>query len=283
VRFLDSPRRRRRLITAAIVVGIAGPLIYLGVHFSTPGSQENANGPYINNDNFYRQPKHVRFTAARRRAVDKVLARFIGTAVARNHVDDSWTLASADFRRGFTRRQWASGNIPVVPFPAAKHTTGLIQYSYRNKVGLEVLLFPKRGSGYSIATVDADIVRTRDGHWRVDNWMVTKFHGPGATGPSDSASALGEGPPNVHKLPGKQKASKANAAGRPRPRAADDQTGSARLGKTWLLLPAGLLLLALVALLMVGTVVLIRNRRAAAAYKRPLTPRDPRGARPSGR
>ena len=65
-----------------------------------------------------------------------------------------------------------------------------------------MLLFPKAGSGYSVATAQAEVVRARDGRWRVDYWMITKFHGPGATAPADPASALGEGPPNVHKLPG---------------------------------------------------------------------------------
>ena len=100
------------------------------------------------------------------------------------------------------------GEIPIVPYPAAKHGQGswdLVNYSYRNKVGLEVLLFPKAGSGYSVATAQTEVVRGRDDRWRVDYWMITKFHGPGATAPADSASALGEGPPNVHKLPGKKK------------------------------------------------------------------------------
>jgi hypothetical protein len=42
--------------------------------------------------------------------------------------------------------------------------------------------------------------------------MINKFHGPGSTAPADSASALGEGPPNVHKLPGKKKRQSADRA-----------------------------------------------------------------------
>jgi len=67
------------------------------------------------------------------------------------------------------------------------------------------MILPKARSGYSAASVDADVVRGHDGRWRVDYWMITKFHGAGATAPSDSASALQEGPPGVHKLPGKPK------------------------------------------------------------------------------
>jgi hypothetical protein len=207
MRFLASPRRRRRAILAAAVVVVAVPLVYLGVHFSNPGSAENANGPVVNEDIYYKQPKHVPFTATKRRAVRKMLSRFVSTAVARHHVIESWDLAGPALREGLTRRQWATGAIPVTPYPVAKHGQGAwsgVQYSYRNKVGLEVLLFPKPGSGYSMATVSADVVRGHDGQWRINNWMLTKFHGPGATAPADSASALSEGPPNVHTLPGKK-------------------------------------------------------------------------------
>ena len=137
----------------------------------------------------------------------KTLGRFISTAVARRHVVESWELAGPALRRGLTRARWATGAIPVQPYPVAKHGQGAwsaVQYSYRNKVGLEVLLFPRPGSGYSVATVSADLLRSHDGHWRINNWMLTKFHGPGATAPADSSSALSEGPPQVHTLPGKK-------------------------------------------------------------------------------
>jgi hypothetical protein len=205
--FLASPRRRRRVFFAGAAVAVAAPLIYLGIHFSSPGSAGNATGPYVNNDGFYQQPKHVPFTPAKRHAVRETLANFISTAVARRRVIESWELAGPALREGLTRKQWASGAIPVTPYPVARHGQGawdVVQYSYPNKVGLEVLLFPKPGSGYSVATVSTDVVRGRDGRWRINAWMLTKFHGPGATAPADSASAMPEGPPNVHTLPGKK-------------------------------------------------------------------------------
>ena len=193
------------LIATAVLV--VAPLIYLGVHFSTPGSAGNATGPYVNNDAFYRQPKHVTFTAADRRAVRKVLARFVSTAVARCNVGASWDLAGPSLREGVSRTEWRRGDIPVVPYPAARHGQGswnLVDYSYRNRVGLEVMLFPKPRSGYSVASAQTELVRGRDGRWRVDYWMLTKVHGPGSAAPANSASALSESPPNEHKLPGKR-------------------------------------------------------------------------------
>lgn len=210
--FFASRRRRRRLAIATGLVA-AAPLIYLGVHYSSPGSAGNANGPYVNNDSFYKQPKHVPFTAPDRRSVKHVLARFVSTAVARCDVGTSWDLAGPSLRAGVSRAQWRKGDIPVVPYPAAKHGQGswdLVNYSYRNRVGLEVMLFPKPHSGYAMASADTELVRGRDGRWRVDYWMITKFHGPGSTAPADSASALQEGPPNIHKLPGKRPEARGN-------------------------------------------------------------------------
>jgi hypothetical protein len=206
-RLLESPRRRRRLAWSAGSLIVAVPLVFLGVHFSNAGSTEKPKGQVAGEEAFYRTPKHVRFTARDRHAVRKVLARFIETAVARKDVASSWDLAGPALRNGITRRQWARGEIPVVPYPVAKHGQGtwsLVQYSYRNEVGLEALLFPLRCSGYSMATVDTTLVRRHDGRWLVNYWMLTKFHGPGSTAPADSASALSEGAPNVHRLPGKK-------------------------------------------------------------------------------
>src|SRR5919109_5444522 len=116
-----SRRRRRRMLIAAALIAVVAPLIYLGVHFSTPGTAGNATGPYVNNDAFYRQPKQVPFRPASRRAVRKVLARFISTAVARCRVGDSWELAGPALRQDISRAEWRTGDIPIVPYPAAKH------------------------------------------------------------------------------------------------------------------------------------------------------------------
>jgi hypothetical protein len=258
----DSPRRRRRLSISALAVGLAIPLIYLGVHFSSPGSSGEANGPVVA-DSSYNEPKQVPFTAAKKREVRKALAQFIGTAVARKDLASSWDVTGPSLRAGMTRAEWSSGDIPVTPYPVARHGQGawdVVNYSYPRKVGLEVLVFPKPGSGYSVATAEVDVVKGRDERWRVDYWMITKFHGPGSAAAADSASALGEGPPKVHKLPG-NKAAKRDAA------AESTDTGS-RVGAVWLAVPIAVLALIVVVPISIGIAVWLRNRRAAAEYYR---------------
>ena len=263
---LRTRRSRRRLTIAAATLLVAAPLAYVAIHYSTSGSPENANGPYAS-DAFYRQPKHVQFTAAKRRAVSAVLAKFISGAVSKHDLAGTWNLAGPDLRQGITREDWVRGRIPIVPFAASKRGQGkwsLVNYSYPNKVGLELLMFPERRSG-QLATVETDVVRGRDGRWRVNYWMITKLHGPGSAAAADSASAMSEGPPNVHKLPGKKKAAQREAVGE----AAPDPTGGVEhLGATWLLVPGAIVALALLALIGLGVNAWLRNRREAAAYSR---------------
>ena len=245
---------------------VAIPLGYLAVHYSNSAAPTNATGPYVS-DAFYRQPKHAPFTAEKRRAVSAVLAKFISGAVSKHDLAGTWDLAGPDLRQGITRNDWLKGQIPIVPFAASKRGQGtwsLVNYSYANTVSLELLLFPEHRSG-QLATVETDVVRGKDGRWRVNYWMITKLHGPGSAAAADSASAMSEGPPNVHKLPGKKNG---RAAGSQR-EAAPNPTGQvAHLDAKWLLVPLGIFVLALLALLGLGIKAWVRNRRSAAAWSR---------------
>jgi len=260
-------RSRRRLTIVAVMVVVAVPLGYLAVHYSSPGSPRNANGPYVS-DAFYREPKHVPFTADKRRAVSAVLAKFISGAVSKHDLAGTWDLAGPDLRQGVSKKDWLDGQIPIVPFSASKRGQGdwsVVNYSYRNKVGLELLMFPEHKNG-QLATVETDVVRGHDGRWRVNYWMITKLHGPGSAAAADSSSAMSEGPPNVHKLPGKKTNAQASAA--PRETAPDPTGGVERLDAKWLLVPGAIVALALLALLGLGVRAWLRNRRAAAAWSR---------------
>lgn len=254
---LASPRRRRRLTIAALAIVIGVPLIYLAAHYTTSGSPGNATGPYVDDSRLYEEPEHVPFTASKRNEVSAVLAKFIDGAVARHDLVSTWDLAGPGLREGVSHAAWVKGDIPVVPYPAARRGRGtwnVVNYSYKDRVGLELLLFPRPRSGYSVATVEAEVARGHDRRWRVDYWMVTKLHGPGATAAADSASALSEGPPKVHKLPKGKK--KLTAASEP----TDVATGEARLDAKWLFAPLGLVFL-VVALPIAGA--RLRRRREA--------------------
>ena len=264
---LESPRRRRRLKFAAVFLLVAVPLGVLGAHYTTSGSPQNANGPYVKDDEFYRQPTKAPFRAKDRRAVRAVLGRFIDGAVARRDLAASRALVGPSLRQDLSRGEWLKGEIPIVPFPAARRqgSWSLVNYSYRNQVGLEVLLFPERSArSTGAATVETELVKDRHGRWLVDYWMITKMHGPGSAGAADSASTAIEGPPNVHKLPGKGKQKPQRVK---KVALTNASTQPTRLDAKWILVPVGLLSLIVLVPAGIGISVWIRNRRATAAYR----------------
>jgi len=253
---LSSPRRRRRLTFFGITGLVAAALVVLGIHYSTPGNSGEATGPNVQ-DSFYNEPKHVRFTRANQRKVHRVLAQFISSAVARQNVGESYDIVGPDLRVGLSRKQWASGDIPVTPYPAAHHGQGawdVVQYSYAKQVGLEVIIFPKPGSGYSVATADVDVIKAKDGRWLVNYFLIKKFHGP----------------PSVAKAStkGQTKAAAAKAKRRSRPVQAEPAVEPPAPDHSWIILPIALLAMALILPIVIGTIVWYRNRRASAAYYR---------------
>jgi hypothetical protein len=254
VSILRSYRWRRRLIVIAFLAGVVGPLIFLGVHFSTPGSQENANGPTIPD---YVQPKKAPFTLAKQRTIRRVLAAFIRTAVARQDPGRSWSLAAPSLKEGVSRKEWNSGRLPVVPYPALDKGLGnwdYVEYSYRDTVGLEVFLLPKPGSGYSALTADVELVKGRGGGWLVDYWMPKKFHGPPAVA---KGTAKPKRKPNTRKAAGKR---------RHAPKEARPQTmptvQTTRPSRVWWIVPIGILSLVVIVPVMFGIVTWYRNRKA---------------------
>ena len=179
---LSSRRSRRRLTIAAVFVVVAIPLGYLAVHYSNSASPRDAERAV--RERRLLPPAEARSVHRREapRGQRRPLAKFISGAVSKHDLAGTWDLAGPDLRQGMTRDDWLKGQLPIVPFAASERGQGkwsLVSYSYANKVGLELLMFPERRSG-QLATVETDVVRGKDGHWRVNYWMITKLHGPGS-------------------------------------------------------------------------------------------------------
>jgi hypothetical protein len=174
-RILHSYRWRRRFViwgTLFVVAGIIAALAAISVH--NPSSAAHGGPATI-----VGQPKHAPFTPAEKSQVHKVLADFLSTAVAREHIASAWRIVGPDLRSGLTKREWDTGAIPVQPYPVANRGLGKwqnVEYSNRNAVGLSVLLFPKPGSGQAPATADVDVIK-HHGRWLVNYFMPNKYHG----------------------------------------------------------------------------------------------------------
>lgn len=106
----------------------------------------------------------------------EVAGRFILTAVARKRVGDSWSIVHPSFRAGFTKREWARGEIPVPPFPVSSVDEARFRVDYLSKdmVQLDVALIPKPGSRVKAEVFKIGLVAVGDGErrrWLVDYWM----------------------------------------------------------------------------------------------------------------
>jgi hypothetical protein len=108
--------------------------------------------------------------------------KFIQTAVLRKDVAASWALVTPALRAGFTRAQWATGNIPIVPFPrehfgAAKFK---IDRARQHDILIEVELTSKK---LGVAPVDDFLEMVPKGR----RWVITYFAPRGQNPPVPAA------------------------------------------------------------------------------------------------
>jgi hypothetical protein len=188
----------------------------------------------------------VRLTPAMRRGIDQTLARFVPAAVTGQNPTLAWQLAGPDLRAGSTLRDWKRGDSPVYRYPWRGDVKGLKGwrpfFTYRNRVGFDLLLHPTKQSLKGPIAVSVDLVR-RDRRWLVNYWNVTAIF----TGPKERAYVTGV--PDYG--PGGVTAKGFYEAPR---------TDKSRLGAAWLLLPAGI-----VVALGLGTAAYTLRRRRRLA------------------
>lgn len=142
--FFGSPRAQRRLFIISAGVLTVGVIAFLSlVVFRGTGNafpDKFSNKPA----QLAKPEKHVPITKAQ---LD-LARKFLTTAVLRQNVDASYNIVHVDLRGRLTRKQWDTGNIPVISYPAdnAKTAQFKIDYSYTDQALLEVELFAKAGA-----------------------------------------------------------------------------------------------------------------------------------------
>jgi hypothetical protein len=105
----------------------------------------------------------------------RVVVRFIRTAVMRKNLAEAWTISGPQIRQNLSRKEWLTGNIPVVPYPdaAVKNSPVKITWSYPSEAGLEVVLQPKPGSKEKPQLFYVGVLKQGSGSrakWVVDYW-----------------------------------------------------------------------------------------------------------------
>lgn len=220
---------------ASAAVLVAGGVAFLVAHLGNTG--RSLETPLSNEPaQVYHQPKTVRLTPAARVDAFLTASKFIQTAVLRKHLDTAWKLTAPSLKQGYTLREWETGDIPVVPYPAVGLGGWKVDYSYGNKLGLEVVLVPKAGSRLGPKLFAIELQRAGSGkhrHWLVDSWAPR-----GVSMPTSLASGSSSLAPY-----------------------------KARLGASWLLAPLALLALGLLTAAALGARGWYRGVRAARAYR----------------
>ncbi|HEU5064523.1 MAG TPA: hypothetical protein VFT86_01370 [Gaiellaceae bacterium] len=121
---LSSPRFNRILLWASALVLAAG--VFVVVAKLAGGSDRSARGP---DPNFKPalpakqvQLKNAQGVPIRKYqqldpATKSTIRTFLGTAVAREHLDKSWATIAPSMRKGYTYKQWANASaLPIVPY-----------------------------------------------------------------------------------------------------------------------------------------------------------------------
>jgi hypothetical protein len=230
----------------AVLIVIAGlTVVVLKAPKRTPKAQGPSNVPV----HVEKSPKPIRLTSHDEAAALRVAAQFISSAVARKNVDRSWKLVAPELRAGFTRRQWATQDIPVVPFPV-RSARWQFDYADSEGVGFSVALFPTQESHQraQVFLVGLHTIgKAKRQHWVIDNWQAAPSQGlqPVSGGPGGGAGGvLEQTSPEVNRFA--------------------KSTESA----AWLLLPLGLLSLIIIIPLWIASVNWYRGYRAERAFHR---------------
>lgn len=168
---LSSPRFQRRLLwIGGSVVALGG--IAATIAFLWTGPKPKPAPPFV--------PKQAQVAPKERTvpfdpAAKEVGERFIETAVQRKNLEESYHLVAPALRGGFSLKQWKTGAIPVIPYPAdtSRAAPVKIDYSYENKALLVVLLLPKHGTHVKPQTFLLGLSafgKGKNRHWLVDYW-----------------------------------------------------------------------------------------------------------------
>jgi len=189
----ESPRRRRRLAWSAAAAGVV-VVVALAVLLapSTNGFHSEFHGrPQA----IPKPPRLVPMTPARRRQINALLDAFVPSAVARRNTLSSYSLATPALRAGETREQWATGSIPITPYPArgVRFHGWTLNYAYAREVNVSLFLLPRRGLHLGPISFFVDMRRIGD-RWRVNSFAPgAEFAAPGERAGVTSMRDLGPG------------------------------------------------------------------------------------------
>jgi|SRR5579871_4407411 len=190
MRLPQSPRTRRKLLWTggASLLVVAGLAIALLVP-SKNGGGGSPTGPLVPAQLAVDTKRHL--GPADRRAIDRLLDRFIPAAVARRSAATAWALAGPEMRAASSLAQFRKGTMPVPNYPANEpnyHHWQAIDVE-RGSVVLDILVHPKDPKRIGTWVFSVEVVRSR-GRWLVNRIYTIAVMNP-PTRPATVTHELG--------------------------------------------------------------------------------------------
>jgi len=166
-----SPRTRRRLVRFAIVAIVAAG-IAIGV-LAIPNHSGRVTQRFRPGEvDVVKVEKQVPLQARDRRAINRLLDRFVVAAVARRDPSSAYALATSALRAGTSSAEWRRGSLPVQPLAVrgSRFHGWTPGYVYGNEVNFELLVHARRGEDVGAISYTVDVKRV-NGQWRVDSFV----------------------------------------------------------------------------------------------------------------
>ena len=246
-----SARAKRRLLRVGIVLSVIVGVTALVVLLPKPHHQAETfeNVPP---DVPAPAPESVKASPKLQKMLIGETDAFVRTAVRRHDLAASWPLIHPNLKQGLSKKEWLTGAIPVVPFPAKAIIAWDLDWSYQDDVAADVVLqpIPKSGLYRKTFTIEFKRVGSSSGNrWLVYSWV-----------PSGVSQAL---------IDDEHAAGVAAAL--------EHVRGHQGLSPAWILVPAGVILMVFMLPLAVFLVDRRRSRRALAAHQAALAERHGSG------
>ena len=167
---MAAPRTRRRVAWVLAGGGVCAAVVLL------LALGPNKDAPKERISNVPAQEPERQVEAPLPKEARQVAVRFIQTAVARENLEEAWTLVGPNLRGGLTKKERLTGNNPVVPFPIDKLDVApyKVDEAYETSALIEVALLPRKGSGVRAQVFFLGLVKVGSGprtRWVVDNWV----------------------------------------------------------------------------------------------------------------
>ena len=190
-------------------------------------------------------PVHADFRVAKREGVMHVAAEFVNTAVRRHDVAVSYDITTPNLHSGYTRKAWATQDIPVQPYPLDSARYKLMG-SFTDQVWLQVAVYPdQRHKSVPAAVFDLTLKPSR-----------TAARAPLARRRLDAGE--------LHRDP-ERAARQRRPAG-----SASNVEYKSGLSNAWLLVPISGFIIGFFLLIGIGARGWWRNNRAVKSYRRTL-------------